>query len=240
MGVRGGVESVAHLLRGHVHTPNTALLSTDISNAFNTIQRDKVLTQLFKTPKLESLFRLAHWSYSQPSPLYFKNTDGTIHTTLNSSTGVRQGCPLGSLLFALTIHPHIIEATKGTSVRALGILDDVCFIGKPQAELIDTVAKYSDSVAKIGLKLNPSKQRFICFSDISENTRTLLANRNTEICTTTAEIVGTVLAKHPSSLKSFVQEKIADLTTSLKLLQHAKMPAQHAILLLRQSIVNKL
>ena len=66
----GGSESALHVLQSAVELhPDWVIISTDISNAFNSRSRPDILESLFATPSLSPLFRLAQWSYgSESSP----------------------------------------------------------------------------------------------------------------------------------------------------------------------------
>ena len=48
---------------------DSAILSVDFSNAFNTLRRDVMLKRAFSEPQLSPLWRLAHWAYRSPSDL---------------------------------------------------------------------------------------------------------------------------------------------------------------------------
>ena len=95
----GGPESALHILQAAIELhPDWVIISTDISNAFNSRSRPDILSCLFNTPALSPLFRLAHWSYGEDSPLLLM--DGGKLTA--DYQGVRQGDVLGSLLFSLS------------------------------------------------------------------------------------------------------------------------------------------
>jgi hypothetical protein len=74
-----------------------------MENAFNTISRRSFLTELYKNPELHPIIPLVDMIYSRDSTVYhFGPNDALIlHGTVQSRTGVRQGDPLGSLLFNL-------------------------------------------------------------------------------------------------------------------------------------------
>src|SRR3954466_15457123 len=66
----GGSESALHVLQAAIDLePGWVVISSDITNAFNTRRRSQILLDLFKTPSLAPLFRLAHWSYGSDSIL---------------------------------------------------------------------------------------------------------------------------------------------------------------------------
>ena len=71
VGAPGGPERAAHIIQAGLESmgPNTILLKCDIQNAFNQRKRSDILSELFKTPSLKPLYRLAHWAYRQSSPL---------------------------------------------------------------------------------------------------------------------------------------------------------------------------
>ena len=59
---RGGCERAIHLLRASLEckSEDSAILSVDFSNAFNTLRRDVMLQRTFSEPQLSPLWRLVH------------------------------------------------------------------------------------------------------------------------------------------------------------------------------------
>ena len=45
-------------------------VATDLVNAYNSLDRDKMLEALYAEPRLEPIFRLVDWAYSSPTNLY--------------------------------------------------------------------------------------------------------------------------------------------------------------------------
>jgi hypothetical protein len=82
-----------------------SLLSLDQENAFNTISRRSFLAELYKNPDLHPIIPLVEMIYSRDSTVYYfdPNDASLLHGTVQSRTGVRQGDPLGPLLFNLAI-----------------------------------------------------------------------------------------------------------------------------------------
>ncbi|KAL0227059.1 hypothetical protein P9112_014383 [Eukaryota sp. TZLM1-RC] len=99
-------------------------------------------------PELSSYFYLF---YGKPSELVYDVF------SLKSSSGVKQGDPLGPLLFCLAIQESLIAINeKYPSLKIVGYMDDISLIGP-----FDVVQKASNEIAEqyeiIGLHLNPKK-----------------------------------------------------------------------------------
>jgi hypothetical protein len=103
---KAGIKHAIHTTRTGLQTiPYCSLLSLDMENAFNTISRRSFLAELYKNPDLHPIIPLVDMIYSRDSTVYhFGPNDASIlHGTVQSRTGVRQGDPLGLLLFNLAI-----------------------------------------------------------------------------------------------------------------------------------------
>ncbi len=78
-----------------------AMVKIDFRNAFNAVSRDCIFDAVKN--HFAALLPWVHFCYSG-SPFLFAG-DSTLH----SGCGVQQGDPLGTLLFALAIHPLVTE-----------------------------------------------------------------------------------------------------------------------------------
>ena len=78
------------------------LLALDAQNAFNTMDRQKMMDELAATfPQLLDFF----WQfYGQPAQLWYRLNDGTVHT-IWSQEATQQGDAGSPLLFCLTLQP---------------------------------------------------------------------------------------------------------------------------------------
>ena len=103
--VQGGAEATARgltmMYHKHKRSRNVATLSIDGKNAFNVIDRERMLNQIRE--KFPSLARIAYFLYSGPAKLYFGEK------VILSLSGTHQGCPLGGLFFAIGLHPLLRE-----------------------------------------------------------------------------------------------------------------------------------
>ena len=99
IGVSGGCEAAEHAVLTFVQSPvvpgNYVLVKLYIKNAFNTVRRDYFLE--ICSSRAPSIHRLALTAYATSSHLAIGNE------TILCETGVQQGVPLGSVLFALAV-----------------------------------------------------------------------------------------------------------------------------------------
>lgn len=153
-GVRGGSEAAVHAARLYLQSFDTskALLKLDFRNAFNSIQRDRMLMKVLElAPRL---FCFVHSAYSSPSTLFWEDK------TIQSAEGVQQGDPLGPLLFCLTIQQLKAQLTSEFQVFYLddgtlgGSIEDL----RHDLQVVEKVGQ------EIGLQLNEEKTEVICCS----------------------------------------------------------------------------
>ncbi|KAL0209545.1 hypothetical protein RCL1_008383 [Eukaryota sp. TZLM3-RCL] len=139
------------------------IFNLDFKNAFNYVSRVSIYDSIVMDfPELLSFF---YHFYGKSSKLVFDS-----HCVLFTS-GVKQGDPLGPLLFCLAIHNTLVTIqSKYPSVRIVGYMDDISLIG-PLELLKKASSEVSNLYASIGLFLNPEK----CFL-IGRETETLLIN----------------------------------------------------------------
>ncbi|KAL0216352.1 hypothetical protein P9112_008536 [Eukaryota sp. TZLM1-RC] len=98
-------------------------MSLDFSNAFNSLSRRSIHGALLQyMPELIPYFQSTYCTYSN---LHFGNN------ILISSSGVKQGDPLGPLLFCLAIHPILLQIQEMfPSLKMIAYMDDVVLIGE--------------------------------------------------------------------------------------------------------------
>ncbi|KAL0214375.1 hypothetical protein P9112_006559 [Eukaryota sp. TZLM1-RC] len=117
---------------------NNFIFNLDFKNAFNSVKR-------------EAIFEVIKSDFPELSNLIY-NSFG-----LKSSSGLKQGDPLGPLLFCLAIHKTLnIIKQKYPSIKIVAYMDDISLIGS--FNLLELVAQeIADSYENIGLYLNASK-----------------------------------------------------------------------------------
>jgi len=127
------------------------LVTIDLRNAFNSIHRAIVLDAVHHY-KLTDLFNLAHFLYGMPSRLLSQ-----IIPELTSSNGVRQGDPLGPVLFSLGIHPTLTALTLAhPNVKVWAYIDDITILGTPE-EVAAFISDLEGRFRSLGLFIRRDK-----------------------------------------------------------------------------------
>ncbi|KAL0220831.1 hypothetical protein RCL1_000685 [Eukaryota sp. TZLM3-RCL] len=155
-GAACAVHAVDTLL--YKHSTKSALL-LDFSNAFNAVKRASILTSINNSP-LGSLLPYFHAQYSMNSKLIFHSY------SVASSSGVKQGDPLGPLLFCMAIHEIILRFKQlFPGIDVVGYMDDLTVLGKSE-DLKAALPVFADLAAGIDLMLNAKKCLFVCQEDV--------------------------------------------------------------------------
>jgi hypothetical protein len=132
VGQRGGSERAVHLIRAalELHGDTAVAITTDWSNAFNARSRAQIVSAFLNSAACFSSHRLFHWAYREPSELCVFGDDGTVVERLHSAQGVRQGDPLASLAFCLSVQRIYERCAKAATSTCVAICDDFTIVGE--------------------------------------------------------------------------------------------------------------
>ena len=159
VGVSGGVEIVIHAVKTAVkYTASEAsrdnphvVLAIDCKNAFNCMGRRAIYNKMSRLFPL--LNKFIYWAYGTATPIYA--SDGTF--LFYSETGVKQGDPLGPLLFAAGLQDILSSLhVQFPGVTVLAYLDDITIFGPPDKVALAYLFLKID-LALLGLGINRDK-----------------------------------------------------------------------------------
>ena len=134
-------------------------METDLSSAFQRACREDILLELFREDALQDLIPLFLSLYGGDSVPFF----GEVAEML-SEEGSQQGCPLGGLLFVLSIATIVEDiAREFPTVTVVGLADDYRFVG-PAIDAMDATATYRRRVEAVGHVFQVSKSWYFSHS----------------------------------------------------------------------------
>ncbi len=238
VGRQGGSETALHLIRFLLedHPDRYSGAAIDLVNAFNSINRGRVLQALFDEPRLQSLWRLAAWSYGNHAQLWVRASDGTLCGHIQSTNGVRQGDLLASVLFALALLPAMLAAHRagratGHACHTVGIMDDVTFIGHPAA-VSAAVTTFTAETHRLDLAINMRKSKLLHFHDGDLPAALTDHSPRLAIVTSAHTILGAPVGIDPAATTDILTAIVAEHDTFFALLTHDAMHPRTAHLML--------
>ena len=178
-----------------------AVSHVDISNAFNSCDRGRILRELYSTPLLSPLHRMAHFAYSTPSVLLLERGEGRA---ICSRNGVRQGDPLSALLFCLYVREVLAKVAERADVTLYGFFDDLNIVGAPVDVLKAFDALRVDLLPAVSLRCNTSKSHFTYFHDdatpLLRSQRQALADHDVQFHDRWVPVLGAVVGKDDAAI----------------------------------------
>ncbi len=159
IGVSGAGQVLVHIIREYLRRAEAAgyvCMKLDTSNAFNTISRQRILSELRSHPHLSPLALYFSRTYMRSTQVLVRGPTGEAYY-IPCSTGVRQGACLSPALFALGYHRSITATCdQFRDVLVLALHDDTYLLGLP-AQVSSAASFMANLMSADGLKLQPAK-----------------------------------------------------------------------------------
>jgi hypothetical protein len=235
LGTKGGVEAALHVLQWHIYLQRT-ILKLDVKNAFNSLHRHVALEELFQTPELHECWRLAHFAYSTQSSLIF-HPPRQQPTLIPSTRGVRQGDPIGSMMFDVALQPVLSALARSRNViDVVAIHDDIHIVLQHPTDVDSTLHHAASLMSPLGLSLAPAKCSVIVPPVHSDYTHPTIG-----VCTTATHSLGSVLGHSRPAMQEAFQDIVTQHQQLFQTLQDPdKLNTQEALLLLRASALPRI
>jgi len=245
IGVPGGVERIIHAVNATLTDPDIrhAAVTIDFANAFNALDRGAMLTELYSHREFRGIFAIADWGYTMDTPLHFLTAhsvhDGMPQELLFSRNGVRQGDPLGSLLFCIAIHRIMRECMEGhPDARLYAYLDNITITGPPMvlSPIIDDLAARASI---IGLDTVPAKSEWLWYHDepLPEHAEQHRRHRGFALNTDVTKLLGCPIGRDAERMAAMADGIARKYDPMFRLLDHQKFTDQQSLLLLRMCLV---
>jgi hypothetical protein len=171
MGVAGGAEVLAHVLAAALEDtslPTPLVMSLDVSNAFNAVERQGqhglLAAVRAHAPALWPYANLMYGADTQAR--YHSRTSPDTHLNIQVQRGVAQGDPLGPAFFALTVAPSLASLRHSVTAapeggQAPGLLlsyfDDITIVTSDPSRAAELLKEAAASLRKHGLSLSTAK-----------------------------------------------------------------------------------
>ena len=219
--------------------PGSVVIKVDFKNAFNTLSRKNMLTYLFQEPRLLPLYRLASWIYGRPSTLLVRNRAGRPVESIPSMQGVRQGCVLGSLLFAIATKRMLSDVkTHFPEIEVLAYLDDVILVEKPD-RCLDALDQLAKDAADLLLTVQTDKCEVLVSPSIDPDTQNALFHRGLELVQNSLPLLGSVVGIEHDHLRNWAEEEVQSWQKTLSMMARKELPVQLSLLLTRWTLTAK-
>ena len=149
------------------------ILALDVKNAFNSLTRQHLCQFLQKGSQFYTTVEgggqdantpvgwdllWGHIQVHYGCKGILKYYHGGEVSNILSQSGVQQGDPLGSTLFALAIHPILLQIASEFQVAVAAYADNVVFTGC-LSEVLRAQDRYITLIAEVGLQLNPAESQ---------------------------------------------------------------------------------
>ena len=134
------------------------IIAVDFKNAYGTIGREHIVSQLRKMDVKSSLIRyIVHLLDKQQ--MHFTDSNGRART-INPIRGIAQGDPTSSLLFCIGVN-DLLEEFNSQETRTIAYADDFVIMARKKSELLKTWKAFKAKSDKIGLEVNETKTRLL-------------------------------------------------------------------------------
>lgn len=154
--VSNGPQRCAALLQTALDN-GKCIIKTDVTNAFNSVDRKRLAALLFDIPAAKPLYRYFIDRYLQPTDVYVFDPIGQYLDTITSNVGLCQGDVLAPLLFDI----YLSDAPDWLKPYTCYQIHDDLYVTCDASQVKKAMEKIEEFFTKKGLSLNPSKTQIV-------------------------------------------------------------------------------
>ena len=236
IGTPGGCEKIVLSVQAllDLNKTNTAFL-VDVTNAFNSESRGKIMEAVYNQPGLSSMFRSFHYTYSTPSTLRLPNGIEIL-----SEEGVKQGEVLSSLGYCIKKQPQYKAANDvhPDTVHIFACLDDATAVG-PAQHTVDCINKYNEDGKADDQVINWSKCKFLAHPDnvLPASVTDFLNKHGVPIIRDATLLLGAPVGWDREKMAKLALTIHEESSLLFQQIQHPTLPPQEAMIILRMCTV---
>ena len=165
---------------------------------------------------------------------------GKLSAEFASSEGVRQGDPLGSLLFSLSMRNTYSNAINNLDCNAVAVMDDIYIFGLPDPTLT-AFDRFITSLPAGGLSVNLPKSIAFLPDNPSDLLISEFTDRNLLYSTESIPALGSIISRNPDIISNWLLDQVSTLHEPFfKAILDSRLPTQHAFALLRSCMVPRM
>ena len=162
---------------------------------------------------------------------------GKPYALIDSVRGLRQGDPLGSLLFSVGVAPMFKAATCNLGLKVVAYVDNLLVAG-PLNKLHRVVQNLPVALHPAGLKLKLNKSELLWPQLVAPPNFDQFASDNGLIPRHgTMEVLGSVIGNCRDRVSDWAMGKAQAHNNTFRLLTHSKLPSQSCCAMLRLCVI---
>ena len=241
VGVRNATDIGRLFVSEELREKKSYILLVDCDNAFNSVKRADILKAMSNIEQdAANMVSLSRFLLHKPCPVVYQHReDSSKFEILSSQQGTLQGHVLSGFHFAAAIQPALLEIRAKIGAPLMAYLDDITMSLKTPVDVVSALQQTTDSLAKVGLKVNLSKTRILSPSLAATRLCTnFLKGKgldSVQVCDS-AKILGVpVFAGHDNSaqMRSWLEEEFTKRSCVVDVLNSPLMPFSSAAILAR-------
>jgi Reverse transcriptase (RNA-dependent DNA polymerase) len=247
VGQRGGSETAILAAQSALEADEQAVaILIDSENAFNACSRTALAGLLQADRRTATLWRLFDMLYCRSAtPMVSYSSSGGVDCIIKSASGVRQGEPMSSFLFAFLIqgvYQRVSDSAGPGNSTVLAVLDDLTIVARP-AVACRMMCMFQLEAARYGVFVRIDKCAVLwprTDSRAPEFLREWCEHNGVALKHGLAECLGAVVGHDQLAMHDWAIDRLSSSAPFFARLTHDDMPKQVAWLLLRLSGVARL